>query len=271
MSTRKLFARKPAGQKQRRGSGDWERGVNRQQRRLVRVFDAWAAALKADMTSRSRRGATIPELQGVLDDAIPRLESRLAEVLTSGVEKAVRSSAGSRSGLTAVKGTQDKLIRENLQLLRESLIPKVHEKFTLALATALPLGLIGGLAVDQQKAVALAIKNASVATRAAPAQYAGGYWVAVFETQKTVGGVRENERAAQGLPVEPVRWVLDSLAEHCLPSPGFYGCVELAGEYPGGWSTLPTVPAGQTTCRGNDRCRIEVFRNGEWRRGVYDD
>ena len=260
-----------AGQKQRRGSGDWERGVNRQQRKLVNTFDAWAAALKSDMAVRARRGATIPELQGVLDDAIPRLESRLAEVLTSGVEKAVRTSAGSRSGLPAVEGMKNQLIRENLQLLRESLIPKIHEKFTLGLATAVPLGIIGGLAIDQQKAVALAIKNASVATRAAPAQYAGGYWVAVFETQKTVGGVRESERAAQGLPVEPVRWILDPLAEHCKPSVGFRGCPELAGEYPGGWSTLPTVPAGAVTCRGNCRCHIEVFREGEWRRGVYDN
>jgi hypothetical protein len=265
------FSVRPAGQKQRRGSGNWERGVNAQQRRLVRTFDEWATALKRDIASRARRGASIPELQGIIDDSIPRLESRLAEVLTAGVEKAVRSAAGPRADLPAVKGTQDKLIRENLQLLRESLIPKVHEKFTLGLAMAVPLGIIGGLAIDQQKAVALAIKNASAASRAAPAQYAGGYWVAVFKTQQTVGGVREGERAAQGLPIEPVRWVLDPNAEHCKPSPGFYGCVELAGEYPGGWSTLPTVPAGQTTCRGNDRCHIEVFRNGQWRRGVYDE
>jgi hypothetical protein len=163
------------------------------------------------------------------------------------------------------------LTREGEALIRENLIPRVHEKMTLALATAVPGLVIGGLAVEQQRAVALAIKNASAATRAAPAQYAGGYWVAIFEVQRTLGEERESERQSQGLDIEPVRWVLDPRAEHCNPSAGFYGCPELAGEYPNGWKTLPTVPAGQVTCRGNCRCHLEVQRDGQWKRGIFDD
>lgn len=268
-----FIARKPAGQKQRIGSGDYEERTNRQQRKLVRVFDAWAAALKREIASRARRGAGLPEIQVFLDNQVVRLEERLAEVTTAGIESAVKTAAGNRAELPAIRARANQLIRENLELVKNNLVPHIHEKLTLGLAMAVPAVAVtaGGLAVEQQRQIALAIKNASAATRAAPAQYAGGYWVALFETQRTLGGVREDERAAQGLPPEPVKWNLDPRAVHCKPSPGFYGCPQLAGEYPGGWRTLPTVPAGQVTCRGNCRCHITVFRDGEWRRGVYDD
>lgn len=264
-------ARPKAGQKQRVGSGSWEEKTNRQQRKIVSVFDTWTAALKRELLSRAKRGATIPELSTYLDNQIPKLEERLVEVMTKGVEGAVKTVAGDRSELPQVRAKAERLAAENAALVRENLVPHIHEKLSLALAAAVPGLVIGGLAVDQQKAVALAIKNASAASRAAPAQYAGGYWVAIFETQRTVGEVREDERLAQGLPIEPVKWDLDPRAEHCKPSPGFFGCPELAGEYPGGWRTLKTVPAGQVTCRGNCRCHLSVFRDGQWRRGVFED
>jgi len=267
-------ARPKAGQKQRIGSGDWEQQTNRQQRKLVRIYDQWAAGMKREIAARAKRGATLPELQAYIDRQIPKLEERLVEIQTKGIQNAVKTAAGSRAELPAVLGMTEQQIRENVLLIKNNLVPKVHEKLTLALATAVPavgIAVIGGLAAEQQRAVALAIKNATLAGRTMPAQYAGGYWVAIFETERTLGGVREDERAAEGLPPEPVRWDLDPRAVHCKPSPGFYGCAELAGVYPGGWRTLPTVPAGQVTCRGNCRCHVSVFRDGEWRRGVYDD
>jgi hypothetical protein len=266
--------RPKAGQKQRIGSGDWEQGTNRQQRKLVREYDKWAASVKREIARLAKKGASIPELQTYLDGQIPKLEERLIEIQTKGIQNAVKTAAGTRAELPAVLGMTEGQIRENVLLIKNNLVPKIHEKLTLALATAVPavgIAVIGGLRAEQQRAVARAIKNASAAGRAMPAQYAGGYWVAIFETEKTLGGVREDERAAQGLAPEPVRWDLDPRAVHCHPSTGFHGCAELAGEYPGGWRTLPTVPAGQVTCRGNCRCRISVFRNGEWRRGIYDD
>jgi len=273
MTMKRFVARPKAGQKQRIGSGDWEQKTNRQQRKLVRVYDQWAAAVKRGLAKLAKDGASIPELQAFLDGQIPKLEARLVEIQTAGVKNAVKNAAGSRAELPAVLAMTDQQIRDNVEMIRNNLVPKVHEKLTLALALAVPAIGIGtmGLAAEQQKAVALAIKNATLAGRNMPAQYAGGYWVAIFETEKTLGGVREGERAAEGLPPEPVRWDLDPRAEHCKPSPGFRGCPELAGEYPSGWRTLPTVPAGQVTCRGNCRCRVSVFRDGEWRRGVYDD
>ena len=270
MTMKRFVARPKAGQKQRIGSGDWEQQTNRQQRKLVRVYDEWAAGVKRGLAKLAKNGGTIPELQAYIDAQVPKLEQRLVEIQTKGIQNAVKSAAGSRAELPAVLAMTDQQIRDNVEMIRNNLVPKVHEKLTLALATAVPVVTVG-LVAEQQRAIALAIKNATLAGRNMPAQYAGGYWVAIFETEKTLGGVREDERAAEGLPPEPVRWDLDPRAVHCKASPGFYGCPDLAGEYPGGWRTLPTVPAGQVTCRGNCRCRISVFRNGEWRRGVYDD
>jgi hypothetical protein len=269
------FARRqPGGQKQRIGSGDYETKTNRQQRKLVREYDKWAASVKRELARLAKGGATIPELQAFLDQQIPKLEARLTEIQTAGVQNAVKTAAGSRADNPAIQAVANQQIRENVELIRNNLVPKIHEKLTLALATAVPIigGVaISGLAVQQQQAVALAIKNATAAGRAMPAQYAGGYWVAIFKTESKLGEVREDERRSQGLDIEPVRWVLDPRAVHCHASPGFYGCAELAGEYPEGWRSLPTVPAGRVTCRGNCRCHIEVFRDNQWRRGVYDD
>ena len=267
------YARPKAGQKQRIGSGDYETKTNRQQRKLVAVYDKWSAAVKRELTRLVKEGKTLPELEAYLDGQVVKLEERLVEIQAAGIRSAAKTAAGSRYELPAVLARTDAQIRENVQLIKENLVPRIHEKLTLALALAVPLATAGiaGLAIDQQKAVALAVKNATAAGRSMPAQYAGGYWVAIFETEKTLGNVREAERADQGLEPESVRWVLDPRAVHCHASPGFYGCVELAGEYKGGWSTLPTVPAGQVTCRGNCRCHIEVKRDGQWRRGVYDD
>lgn len=268
---REFQARPKAGQKQRIGSGGYEQKVNRQQRKLVRIFDQWSAGLKREIASLARRGKSLPEIQAYVDGTIPTLEQRLVDAMNAGTLSAAKAGAGSRSEMPQIQAIIERQMAENLAMVRENLVPKIHEKVTLALAAAVPALVIGGLAVQQQKAVALAIKNATAASRAAPAQYAGGYWVMIFETQKTLGGVREQERASQGLPPEPVRWVLDPRAVHCKPSAGFYGCPELAKEYKEGWRSLPTVPAGQVTCRGNCRCHIEVYREGQWRRGVYDD
>jgi len=101
------------------------------------------------------------------------------------------------------------------------------------------------------------------------AQGAGESWVLIFKTQQTLGRAREGGRRAQGLPPETIRWVLDPRAAHCAASSGYHGCPDLAGEYDS-WDALPTVPAAQVTCRGNCRCHLEVMRDGQWQRGVFN-
>lgn len=253
-----FVARPRAGQKQRPNAGSWEEATNRQQRRLVEVFDKWSAELKRGLRTRFDNGETTPELAAFLDAQIPTLEKRLSEIQAAGINGAVKISARSRAGLPQIQALRERLVADNLALIRENLVPRIHEKLTMALA----LGVVASIP---------ALNEYFTTSRAWPAEYSGGYWVAIFEVQKGLGKVREDERKAAGLDLEPVRWILDPDAVHCQTSPGFFGCPELAGEYPGGWNTLRTVPAGNVTCRGNCRCHIEVFRDGAWRRGVYDD
>lgn len=253
------FQERPkAGQKQRIGSGDWEQATNRQQRKIVRVYDSWSAKIKKALRSRADRGATIPELSTYLDSQIPILEEQLIEVTNQGILKAVKIAAGTRADLPSIQGIADRQIRENVLRVRNNLVPSIFASLTVAIA--------GGAILRGNQ-----LNQALNATRSMPAQYAGGSWVAIFETEKGLGQQREAEREAEGLAIEPVRWDLDPRAVHCKPSAGFFGCPELAGVYPGGWNTLPTVPAGIVTCRGNCRCRISVFREGKWQRGVFGD
>jgi hypothetical protein len=255
-----MTEKKVGGQKQRFAPGEWERATNRQQRKLVKTFDQWAADLKRDIRAKAAQGATEAELAKVLSDKIPKLEERFLEITNKGIIGATRISAGSRADLPAIQGVARKQIAENTLLVSGSLVPKIHEELLVPIAR--------GIQANPQ-ALNQSISN----LRYAPAQYADGYWVAIFKTQQELGTMRETERAGQGLSAEPIRWVLDPNADHCRPTPekgGFFGCPELAREY-NHWSEIPTVPGGHVTCRGNCRCHLEVFRDGQWRRGVYND
>ena len=249
---------KPGGGKQRLGSGDWEQATNRQQRRLTRAFDEWSARTRRALTNAASRGISIPQQTTILDNSMAELEAKLAVILEVGSKSAARISAGKRADIPQIKSVVENHDRENRALLATALIPVIFAKLLPEVAR--------GVASDPKL-----LQTAFGSVRAAPGQYAGRAWVLIFETQQELGSVREAERRSQGLTVEPVRWVLDPRAEHCVASPGHYGCPDLAGEYKGGWSTLKTVPAGLTTCRGNCRCHVEVYRDGKWQRGVYDD
>ena len=257
-SPRRLFQERPAaGQKQRQGSGDWEGLVNRQQKRLVKTFDNWAVDVKNGILDRARQGQSAAMIESWVDTQMPALETDLIQVTNRGIIGTARTVAAERYDRPEILGITDKQVRDNTALVRANLVPNIRERISKALT--------GGRFRDRA-----ALNQVFNRIRPMPAQYAGGAWVAIFETARGLGTMREGERAAEGLPLEPVKWVLDPRAEHCLDSPGFYGCAGLAGEYSGGWSTLPTVPAGQVTCRGNCRCHLESYRDGKWQRGVYN-
>lgn len=260
---RHSYARKPAGQAQRQGAGAYEGLANRQQRALVRAYDVWAARVKKELLSASEKGVEKRDLVGLMSSRLPALEEELSRLTAEGVSKAARLAVGERHVKEAV--VQDTVAEEkaaNRQAVTESLIPNLEAHLAAAI--------MGVTAIT-----AISLRDAFNGSRVLPAQYAGGAWVAIFRVQQEAGKERERERAGEGLEVEPVRWVLDPNAEHCTNSTGdlgaYYGCPDLEGEYPGGWNTLPTVPAGRVTCRGNCRCNLEVYRNGAWRRGIFDD
>ncbi len=255
------YARKPAGQKQRStaAAGAWERVTNLQQRALVRAYDEWSARTRKELNQAIQRGATPPERYDIFKNSLTRLEASLAEVSVRGAERAGRVAAGKHFDTPVVQQVVQAEKDIARRLVSESLVPNIEAHLLAAV--------VGGFVLSEE-----ALKTSFEPGRAMAAQYAGGAWVAIFKVQQGLGTELERERISAGLPVEPVRWVLDPNAEHCAHGPdGFYGCPELEGEYTGGWSTLPTVPAGRVSCRGNCRCRLEVFRNGEWRRGLFDE
>ena len=111
---------------------------------------------------------------------------------------------------------------------------------------------------------AAGLRTAFEKSRYRPAQFAGGYWAISFEAQR-IAGISENAaRRRLGQSPIPVRWRLHDGADHCEGSPGFFACPSLAGVYTDGWESLPTVPAGQTTCGSNCRCVIDADFGQGW-------
>ena len=246
-----------AGRKQRQGSGDWEQLTNRQQRRITRLYDEWSAKTRASLRQMALRGETIATQQSFLERSLREFERKMEQVYERGIEIAKNAAAGSRKDRPAIQRLTEQKKEEGNRMIEDNLIPLMSANLTLAIAA--------GIAVDSRQ-----LRDAFASTRSMAPAYAGGAWVMIFDTQKELGLERETERRLEGLKPERIRWVLDPRAEHCQDSPGYHGCPNMAGEYPN-WNALPTVPAGQVTCRGNCRCHLEVFRDGEWRRGVYDD
>lgn len=245
---------RPYGQKLRRIPGLYEQATNRQQRRLTRAYDTWAARTKRGIAAAQRKGQGIPAQYGVLEKAMPELERKMLALSNAGLERAARLGAGDRSKSAIVERTLTRQIALNESLVSRSLIPNIWKRLTEKLATGLDYKGLG---------------EAFGAMRVAPAQYAGGYWVMIFETQKELGKQEDLEAIARGEKPAPVRWVLDPLAVHCEPRAGYYGCPELEGEYPS-WHDLPTVPASQVSCLGNCRCRLESWNGASWQRGLAD-
>jgi len=253
----KFIKLKPGGMKQRFAPGEWERMTNRQQRRLTKAFDEWSSKTRKALVNLAESGGTIQEQHRLFERALRGLELKLKEVYDRGIEIAKNASAGSRADLPEVESLADSKKLEGRQMIAAALIPAIAAKIIADISR--------GSAANVKS-----LQSAFLSARSMPPQYAGGAWVMIFETQKVIGKKKELERISEGKEPEKIRWVLDSHAEHCKSSPGFYGCPELAGVYPN-WDALPTVPAGQVTCRGNCRCHLEVYRDGKWKRGVYDD
>ena len=223
---------KPGGQKLRPKLGAWERGTNAQQRKLVRVFDLWVTWLRPQLQAAALRGEPVTVLRDMLHASTPPLRDALIDAVQQGNSRAV----GLVAGRQPPPGVARLLISRNIEsrtLVAESLVPHIERSITAKL--------VAGAAQD-----AKLLREAFIASRSAPAAYAGGYWTMIFETPRELG----KGRAAMTGVQERILWKLDPTAEHCVESPGFYGCPDLAGEYDG-WQSLKSVPAGLVSCRGN--------------------
>ena len=236
----------------RSGQNRLVRAVNAQQRRLVRVYDTWAAGVKRDMDAALKRWASPAQLKLILAGRLPELEAALLDTTHQGIQTAEKLVVGRATPTPRVLSVRGQHLLKNDMLVTSALVPFIGERLTAALT--------GAVIVDSR-----AVLGALVAQRSYPAQYAGGFWAMIFETKQAQGLDLDEEQKRLGLPPVKVRWVLDPSAEHCQASPGRYGCPEIAGEYPS-WGALPTVPAGEVTCAVNCGCVVEVWRDGRWQR-----
>lgn len=232
----------------------FERATNAQQKRLVEAYDRWARGLQGQIAGATLYHASQHEIEMLIEQSIPALRASLLDIMRSGTVGAAELSARTAKLPARVLSAVQRQLTLNDNLVTNALVPNIEKKLLAQLGT-------GGIL---NKA---ALEEIFVSMRAWPAQYAGGYWVMIFETQREMGLEHESLLRRNGEEPEPVRWILDQAAAHCEASPGYYGCVDLAGDYHS-WADLPTVPAGQVTCRGNCRCRLEAYHNGEWRGGL---
>lgn len=238
----------PAGQEVRSRSGRYERETNAQQRKLVRSYDEWSVS-----TRRKILGASNPLT--ILDKAMGSLRRSMLSITLIGITTAFSIVARGRKPPTGVLAQVGALQVANNHVIRTSLIPNIRRA-------------VGSQLAEGASADAVTLKGAFDSSRSQTAQYAGGSWFAIFQIQLAWGLQTELDARAEGEAITPVKWQLDPSADHCVDSKGFSGCVTLAGIYDEGWSSLPTVPAGQVTCRGNCRCVILVKVGKQWKRGV---
>jgi len=247
---------KPGGQRLRVVPGTWERLTNKAQRKLVAGFDTWSIKIRKSIEAAAKRGASTAEQYAIFEKGLAELEEKMTSATAETIRRAGRVSAKSRAALPAVEATITKHILDSEKIVKTGLIPTIHKRLAGDIARGF---------TDKK-----VLREAFLTVRNAPAQTAGSSWVTIFDVQRTLGRERQLELISEGKKPEKLRWVLDPAAEHCNDGPGTHGCLGLAREYDS-WDALPTLPAGLTTCRGNCRCHLEVYRDGTWQRGVYPD
>jgi len=235
------------GTQGRRGRGRMEQATNAYQGALLDVYDSWATA-----TAKTLQQATDPG--AVMDTELPKLAEALKQAGRKGIREAVTMGLrGAEPGPEALSLMASEITANEI-VIDEKLIPDIKQR-------------LQGFIVDNagQPFDEKALKGTLDSQRSKPAMGAGGFWVAIFRGGAISVAEEDKQRQAEGKQKLRVRWVLDPDAEHCVTSPGFFGCPDLVGEYDS-WDAMPTVPAGQVTCRGNCRCFIELETEHGWDR-----
>lgn len=238
----------------RSGRDKLVRATNAQQKAMVQAYDTWAAKLERELLQAAGLLALPHQVVGMVDRSLPMLEAKLVEINHEGALTAQRIIAGRGQPSSRVMAATAEGLQRGDEAISAKLVPFIGGKVKEVLATGSPLA---GLA---KKEVAAALD----AQRLYPAYTAGNFWAMLFDIMRAKGQDEDVLLRAQGQPPARVWWVLDPTADHCSASTGFYGCPDLAGEYPGGWDTLPTLPAGHVVCRYFCRCSIEIWRDGQW-------
>jgi hypothetical protein len=229
--------------------GSWERHANNIQYLLINKYNQWAKETERALMRAIRRGEPPQYLAGILNHALEDLRGPLQGELRAGIMRSATLAtggplAGWQFSPKALKALAERIAKSDMYV-QQSLLPAIGESILKHVE--------GGVDRETIQA-ALGLQDSKIA------QAAGQVWAAIGETQKAALQGYQDE----GKKVVPVRWELDPKAMHCQTSMkyGTFGCVTLAGTYMGGIDTLPTVPAGNTTCAGNCRCHLSLSFDG---------
>lgn len=241
-----------AGTTGRRARGNTEKATNEYQGKLVAVYDAWAGKAQREMVRADKAGE---DMGKVVDGLLKDLSKQLKEVGRQGVLDSILMGMGGRApDSKALKKIAEQVTQNDRYV--DDLMPGIREQ--------LQAHIKGAVKTYQLEGSSLLSLLQSL--RGKPSGLAGMFWQGLFIGAGIVQQEDNAQLQADGQAPRPVRWVLDPNAKHCQDSPGFMGCEGLAGEYKS-WDAMPTVPAGQVTCRGNCRCNIEVLNDaGMWER-----
>jgi len=227
----------------RTGGGDYEDTTNALQRRLVNIYDSWAVTTRNQIISAQEQGIQPSGFSRIVEGRLSNLESGITTSLTTAITTAATVALGGAlvGGIRTprVAAAITTLTSQSNTAIRTGLIVRVRDSLNTKLANASQF--------DRSS-----LKTMFDANRGPVASLAGFAWTTVFSVLVAAGMDREDETGQ----TTRVRWLLNDIADHCEDSAGRFGCPGLAGIY-NSWAELPTVPAGQTTCRGNCRCRLE--------------
>jgi len=245
----------------RSGGGDFEDSTNRTQQRLVNIYDAWAVETRNLIVDAQDRGIGQQGFTAIVNGRLSELETSLVSAQQEGINAAIGLAVTARLLSTpSVRNVVLAMTATAAQGLRTGLIDSIRDRLTSKLQDASELS-GDSVAFDRS-----GLKGIFDTARASVASSAGVAWNGLFVALLAAGREQESQTGR----TQRVRWNLNDAAEHCVGGGGKFGCPDLAGIYDS-WQELPTVPAGETQCRGNCRCVLEAETSpgsNVWERGI---
>lgn len=240
----------------RSGGGDYEDTANRFQGTLLGIYDRWAIDTRNLILQAQQQGIQPERFSTIIAGRIQDLETNLITAQSAGITAAVGVAlTAALRGRPSVQTAIATLSISAANGIRSGLTDSIQRRLDNKLAKA-------------EQFDRSSLKTIFDSARASIAASSGLAWQGIFTALLAAG----REQELQTGRTQRVRWVLNDAAEHCDDSAGHFGCPGLSGVY-NSWAELPTVPAAQTTCRGNCRCRLEVETepgSNVWVRGLPD-
>lgn len=228
--------------------------TNDYQAALLQLYDEWSKALVDSLPAEPTKA----QVTAALNERLPQYGSGMRQLGADYIAQAVQmgAKADAKADKELAKLIAER-VKSNDEYINDSLLPDIKAKIMAHM--------------DEQAHFARrdyqfdlpALLGAFATMRVRVGSYSGQAWYGIFAGAMLQGRRETASDKAEGRPPKRVRWVLDPTAQHCTERPGYFGCPDLAHEYPS-WDDLATVPGGQVACIMNCRCHIEVEEEDGW-------